>query len=256
MATAQARQVYDATGQKAWFGEYTKTWKNNPCIGQNSGFPLKHMTGDRPYILGQIKERVIFNPNHRAVSGEIHYSHNEIKEAQNLIGKLKDYIVIEPHVKKTFSQGNKDWGWHNWLKLVKELRDYPLVQLRKDKDVKGLPGVKTLETNEFRVACAIVKMSRLFVGTDGGLHHAAAAYGIVDNELVYYETPAVVIWGGFSHPQMLGYQCHYNIRANDSPPCGSKVPCQHCKDMMANVPHDLVAKTIKQAYGELSAELD
>ena len=49
MATAQARHLAITTGMKAYFGEYVKTWKENPYISKTSGLPVKNMTGDRPY---------------------------------------------------------------------------------------------------------------------------------------------------------------------------------------------------------------
>ncbi len=66
-----------------------------------------------------------------------------------------------------------------------------------------------IETKTFREALAILNKASVFVGTDGGLHHAAAALGI----------PSVVIWTGFSSPRHLGYDTHRNIH-DGSEPCG------------------------------------
>ena len=77
---------------------------------------------------------------------------------------------------------------------------------------------KKLITNDFREALLILSKAKLFVGTDGGLHHAAAALGI----------PAVVIWTGFSSPKHLGYDGHTNIH-DGSDPCGTyHGVCSHC----------------------------
>ena len=77
---------------------------------------------------------------------------------------------------------------------------------------------KWKETNTFREALQVLSKAKLFVGTDGGLHHAAAALGI----------PSVVIWTGFTSPRHLGYDTHRNIH-DGSEPCGTyDSVCQHC----------------------------
>ena len=50
-------------------------------------------------------------------------------------------------------------------------------------------------------AAELIAGARAYVGPDGCLHHVAAAV----------ETPAVVIFGGFSPKECLGYTSHINL---------------------------------------------
>ena len=85
--------------------------------------------------------------------------------------------------------------------------DLPWMQLG---DVTVKKYTNWLETTTFRHALQVLSKAKLFVGTDGGLHHAAAALGI----------PSVVIWTGFTSPRHLGYDTHRNIH-DGSEPCGT-----------------------------------
>lgn len=239
MATAQAREASRALGVPVSFGSNRnhEVFKNNPHIVPDNGFRLINEPGNRPYILAETIEKIVYNPNFRAVPGELYFTENELGEARGLAGEPGDFIVIEPGIKSVFSKDNKDWGWNNWEKLVKELKDYNPVQLVPDQSTRKLTGVRAIETETFRIACAILKEAKLFVGTDGGLHHAAAALDV----------RAVVIWSGYSHPLHLGYPQHVNVRANDSPPCGAKISCDHCKAMMAKISVQQVHEAIKEA---------
>ena len=101
-------------------------------------------------------------------------------------------------LKQVFWQGTEHWD-----ELLKH--DLPWIQLG---DVTTDKKTKWVETPTFRNALAILSKAKLFVGTDGGLHHAAAALGI----------PSVVIWTGFTSSRHLGYDTHRNIH-DGSEPC-------------------------------------
>ena len=106
-----------------------------------------------------------------------------------------------------------DSAWHGWEELFKH--DLPWLQLG---DVTVKRYTKWKETATFRDALKVLSKAKLFVGTDGGLHHAAATLGI----------PSVVIWTGFTSPRHLGYDTHRNIH-DGSEPCGTyDSVCQHC----------------------------
>lgn len=246
MATAQARMVAQTLGVKADFGEWSKLYKDNPHIAPpGRGFPVRNRTGDRPYILGQTDKQVVFNPNFRALPGDIYLTNNEEKEARKLVTKAvgnEPFILVQPEVKTTFSRGNKAWPMAHWKALVRDLKtlDIPLLQMIKD-DREGQRLCKTVVTHTFRVACAVVKRSMLLICSEGGLHHAAAAL----------DKPAVVLWTGFSHPWILGYATHLNLRYDNSPPCGMKVECDHCKRMAEKLTPDTVFAEIRKYLDQL-----
>ena len=241
MATAQARAVSEAIGMKASFGEWVKLWKHNPFIAKEKGFPVKNMTGDRPYVLGQTDKKAIWNPNFRAIPGDIFLDKEEILDFG------KDYILIQPEVKTLFSKGNK--AWVHWHELVEKLEGENLIQMipNKSEKEKVLKGVNPKVTDTFRIAVGALLNAKLIITTDGGLHHAAAAR-IYDPEgnLLQDGMDAVVIWTGFTHPRNLGYARHTNVRYDDSPPCGSKVPCDHCHHMAEKLTADMVYSAVRE----------
>lgn len=210
MATVQARALYEATGHRVRPRDYwSVVWDKNPCF-ETDGRPhieFYNVPGNRPYILGQTADRFIWNPNFRAKPGELYVD----------AGSLNGVWVIEPNVKGTVSANNKDWGFHKWQAVVDNL-DMQFVQLGMG---PWLEGVERVHTASFKAAISELKSAAGFVGTDGGLHHAAAAFGL----------PAVVVWGGFVSPEMLGYSGHINLWSGTES-CGSKAECGHCREAM------------------------
>jgi ADP-heptose:LPS heptosyltransferase len=135
-------------------------------------------------------------------------------------------VVVEPHVKGTFSGENKRWPWEYWQEVVTELRDQGkrVVQI-------SAPGTDTLLDVDFRVsesqvrvALACLAWAQPLITTDGLLHHAAAAMGV----------PATVIWGSRTDPRILGYPDHVNLSAGP-PYCGMRTECEHCHKAMREI---------------------
>ena len=91
---------------------------------------------------------------------------------------------------------------------------------------KYFNNVINLHNVNFRKSCALLSNADLFIGIEGGMHHAAAALN----------KKAVVIFGGFIDPLVTGYGFHNNIYVDiDGSPCGSRVICQHCKDCIKKI---------------------
>ena len=218
MASGDAKEANERTKKKVKLGDGVRmSWDgqvfaNNPRMASNSDTDVvwvKNYQGHRPYLKGTKNGRLLFNDDYKTRAGEIYFNQLEKKN----INKIdKDYIVVEPNVKRVYAHTvNK--AWHGWEELFKH--DLPWLQLG---DVTVKRYTKWKETNTFREALAILSKAKLFVGTDGGLHHAAAALGI----------PSVVIWTGFTSPRHLGYDTHRNIH-DGSEPCGTyDSVCQHC----------------------------
>lgn len=216
MACGEAKELHKQTGKKIKIGDGTTVYcekeifKNNPYVAKSpseSGEWLRNYVGNRPYIKKTENGKIIFK-DYKPIPGELFFSDEELSWAEK--NAPKDFIVIEPNVKETYKHTvNK--AWHYWDELVKH--DYPFYQLgMKD------PITRRVKTRDFREALLILSKAKMFVGTDGGLHHAAAALGI----------PAVVIWTGFSSPKHLGYDSHINIH-DGGEPCGTySGVCPHC----------------------------
>jgi hypothetical protein len=218
MASGDAKEANERTGKKVKLGDGVRMFldnqifANNPRMASNSDTDVvwvKNYQGHRPYLKGTKDGRLLFNDDYKPRVGEVYFSQLEKKNIDKID---KDYIVVEPNVKRVYAHTvNK--AWHGWEELFKH--DLPWLQLG---DVTVKRYTKWKETNTFREALQVLSKAKLFVGTDGGLHHAAAALGI----------PSVVIWTGFTSPRHLGYDTHRNIH-DGSEPCGTyDSVCQHC----------------------------
>jgi hypothetical protein len=218
MASGDAKEANERTGKKVKIGDGSRMFTDIQVFSNNPRMAFKYDTdvvwvnnypNSRPYLKGTNKGKLLFNDDYKPRVGEIYFSHEEQKDIDKIQG---DYIIVEPNVKKTFIHTvNK--AWHGWEELLKH--DLPWIQLG---DVTADKKTKWVETPTFRDALQVLSKAKLFVGTDGGLHHAAAALGI----------PSVVIWTGFTSPRHLGYDTHRNIH-DGSEPCGTyDSVCQHC----------------------------
>ena len=67
---------------------------------------------------------------------------------------------------------------------------------------------------DFRLACALLKEVDFYVGPEGGFGHVAAALN----------KKAVLYFGGWISPDVIGYEFHENIYYEDKQsPCGVKL---------------------------------
>jgi len=219
MASAEVKEANEATGKKIKIGNGVSMYLDDQVFANNYRMAspeekdvvwVHNYPKHRPYLKGEQDGHMIFNDGYRPKPGEIFLSDKEKAWSDKQIDK--PFILIEPNVKSTFIHTiNK--AWDKWDQLVKH--DLPWLQVGNSSAKRY---TNWIETKTFREALAILNKASVFVGTDGGLHHAAAALGI----------PSVVIWTGFSSPRHLGYDTHRNIH-DGSEPCGTySGVCKHC----------------------------
>jgi len=207
-------------GVRTW-SKWTSVWENNPRIAgpnERGDFQeLKARGADnmRPYHTAKTADRWHYNLDFRPDVGELYLTDAEIEFA----APYYPNVIVEPTIKPGASP-NKQWG--RWREFVR-LSGIPLTQLGPPGTVP-LDGVDLIETQSFRLACAVLANAKAYVGHEGGLHHAAAALGI----------PGVVIFGGFISPAQTGYDLHRNLFTGVDP-CGMRTPCKHCADAMAAI---------------------
>ena len=113
-----------------------------------------------------------------------------------------DYVIIEPTVKREASPAKQ---WHHYQEVVDAL-PYKFLQFR----YQTLSGVDSVKTSLYEAA-RLMAGCRFYVGTEGFLHHLAAALG----------KPAVVIIGAYSPPEVIGYPFHINLSVDDPEELGS-----------------------------------
>ena len=144
-----------------------------------------------------------------------HFDEKEKTFAKNIIKKLvktwnnnnskkfKKIVFIETSRKakiKKHGLNNRDWGIENWIKFIdKYKKDYLFVQSL-HADSKIINGIYTFKS-DFRQACAVLSHCDIFLGWEGGFVQAAAALN----------KNALVLFGGWIHPNVTGYNFHTNI---------------------------------------------
>lgn len=210
--------------------EYSELYEGLSYISKEvdpEGLWVHSAKGFRPYISNELstKERLAWKRSFKAEPGEIVFTEEELE-----IWPQENFVYIEPNIKGWLGP-NKDWGFDKWQEVVKSFPSLRWIQ----GPGRKLNGVEQAQTDTFRQACALLSKAALFVGTDGGLHHAAAALG----------KRAVVVWGGYTHPRNLGYDSHINLHANVEP-CGSLKPCDHCKNAMNRITIKMVVDAVQR----------
>lgn len=242
MATAQARKAKaDHPEAVVLVGDgrnihWSPVFEGNPNIAKAArpGEPViwvRNHVGCRPYVDydRSTPERMVYREDFRPEPGDLFISDKARAWADQVLGDLRGFVILEPNTKGTFG-GNKAWPWKYWEQLAAMVSG--AVQIG-PAGVDTLPGVRRIVTPEFRYALAVLERAARVITTDGALHHAAAALKI----------PAAVIWGGRTNPKYLGY-IGQNHLGTDSGYCGLNSPCDHCRAAMLAITPETVAATV------------
>lgn len=171
--------------------------------------------------------------------GEIYLSQEESDAAVRRVGDgAGRLVIIEPNTKA--QAPNKRWSHERYAKAARLLAaaGYRVAQLAAGG--MALAGTEQIRSESFRIACAVLQRARLYIGPEGGLHHAAAALGV----------PAVVIFGGFISPAVTGYDLHDNVFTGDGLGCGRVDPCDHCRECMDKITvNDIMSRALRILEG-------
>jgi ADP-heptose:LPS heptosyltransferase len=220
-------------GQLRW----SEIFENNPRIarmeerGDFQELQARGPNNHRPYHTNKTDQRWTYNLSFRPDRGEMYFS----KQEQEFGAQHSGLVIIEPNVKPTGSP-NKQWGLERWKKLVLLMRASGIVptQFMGAKGAQRMEGCEVIQSPNFRSACAVLANARACVLPEGGLHHAAAAVN----------TPAVVIFGGFTPVELTGYEGHKNLGVSLGEACGMRLPCKHCETEMAKITPERVMEEL------------
>ena len=227
MASGQVRRLHAQHGRPVHVvgfnmrPQWSEVFEGNPKIAKvrtGDCVILKNGGGCRPYIQAKTVRRWYFKEWDIA-PGEIFLSDAEREFAEPYRGK----ILIEPTTK--VPNGNKAWIWERWQQVAGNRDDFIQVG---GASATRLDGVDSVVTT-FREAMAVLSVCRAYVGSEGALHHVAAAFDV----------PAVVLWSEFVHPKFTGYASQRNLRHAEGY-CGSRLPCAGCKASMEAIAVDEV----------------
>jgi hypothetical protein len=190
---------------------------------------IKYYKGHRIYNRAGAKAWV-WNYDFRVSPGELYFRvhPDEFDGPERSDAKL---LIIEPNVPRKPCAPNKQWPAERWKTLAKELsRNWRVCQFDYGAPIQV---AERIPTRSFREAAAVLRNAGLAILPEGGLHHAAAAVGC----------PAIVLFGGFAPPRVLGYTDHVNLAGSDEA-CGSFEKCAHCAEAMNSISVDQVLEAV------------
>tara|TARA_B100001057_G_scaffold279554_1_gene279918 strand:- start:120 stop:965 length:846 start_codon:yes stop_codon:yes gene_type:complete len=192
----------------------------------------------------------------KPIPGEIFFTKKEKTDAKNIVGEAikfwnstnkknyKKIIFLETTSTKvqdgqfSIKHQNKDWGLENWQNLIDLLKKNFLIIQSVHKESKKNTSVFSPENMDFRLACAVLNETDLYVGPEGGFGHVAAALN----------KKAVLYFGGWITPEAIGYNFHENIYyKHELSPCGEyKKICSHCEEARKAISADVFLKYINK----------
>jgi len=168
--------------------------------------------------------RWLWNYDWKTQPGEFFFASDELEFATKI---KKGFVLIEPHVPRHKSVvHNKDWGMTNFQAVADKLLGdgHEVIQF-KHHDYPTLARVNVWECPSIRHSAAAMRRAGVVVCPEGGTHHAAAAVG----------ARAVVIFGGFIPPSVIGYDFHTNLTGDVDEACGNLERCEHCIQALKNI---------------------
>ena len=179
---------------------------------------------------------------------EILLTKEEDEKAESIIrqyGLEQRFLTIEPCTNKDYFGNLRAWPFERWQAVVDAIRTHSpetaVVQVGLT-DSKTLKGVLDLcGKMTFRETVALIGKARLFMGTEGGLMHAANAVKV----------EAIIVWGGLTLPEFAGYpEKHHIICSRVScAPCGHKGFCDKEHKCMKDIEESKVISMVMDVLG-------
>ena len=198
LAAGQAKLL----GRTVKIGDGSSVWEKNPLfdyipyIDINADEWFLDHAGKRGYTktIDRKRERIMVDGKCVKVKMSDKIRFNMDYRAEPAIIELEpienDYVIVEPHIKPGAPPG-KQWNYFD------KVRDCGIRFLQFNSDSFGCERVDATIVEAARWMAG----SRGYFGTEGFLHHLAAAFG----------KPAVVMMGAYNHPSVVGYDFHTNI---------------------------------------------
>jgi hypothetical protein len=248
VAAGQAQRLYDELGARVWICDCNGTprwhpiWEGNPVIvhpdervTEGRVTSLNSGPGCRPYIVYPFNEDTgwTFNQSFllRDYPARIYLTDKERQRGAWAHTTYGPYVLIEPYTKHV----NFRWPLERWAQLVAACPDLTFVQ-HTHKDSTLIPGAYA-EVATFREACGLAASADVYVRSESGLCHAAAALGVRQ----------VTLFGGCMDPQVMAGYPGQTVIADRGPnsPCGSWHPCEHCQDAMDRITVSEVIEAVR-----------
>jgi ADP-heptose:LPS heptosyltransferase len=196
-------------------------------------------------ILGQ---KIIFR-NFKPTPFRLRLTQKEQDEADNIISTygIGNFCIVNPDYKSTFFSSNKNWGFKKYQELANRLSKHiECVRLKPTDKKYREPELKNsvnIETQNVRVAAAIMEKSQFGITYDGLLQHIFAGFKI----------PCVVIQGGLVDTNVMSYDTNiHHTYKHHMTPCGSMYDCAHCKEANDSITVDEIFESCMKVMNENS----
>jgi len=184
-----------------------------------------------------------FNVNIIDHTAELYFDQEEKEWLRQSINKNElniKFIVIEPGSNDDWFGNLRAWPIDKWQELIssfiEKIPNYKIVQvgLKKTQLIDGALDLRSKTT--FRQAAMLISKAALFIGTEGGLMHAARAVN----------AESLILWGGVTTPFFAGYpDKQYIIYKNvKCAPCGHLGWCDNKHKCMNDILVDEVFKRV------------
>lgn len=152
-----------------------------------------------------------------------------------------DYLVVCPEGKREFASNRKEWGLACFQELVDSMPGRRFVQI--GVAAHGLlRGAVDFRGRTIRECAAAIRLAKAAVLLEGGLMHICHAV----------RTPAVILFGGYVRPEVVGYPELLSVASapSCSPCCRSHAKQGDCAD---HVCMEAIAPSAVRAFLEEEA---
>jgi ADP-heptose:LPS heptosyltransferase len=167
------------------------------------------------------------------------FSDDLIRQYQEAWGHLpRPWVVVNR--KASSHTPNKEWPAEHWEQLIVRLLDrYTVIEIGEGGGPRSpLPHPHYVDlTGKLPLErfLAVVAAGDIHVGPDSGPAHVAAAAG----------KPAVVIFGGYVHPDTFGYPNNVNLFTElPCSPCWLRTPCPYDRACLRRISPEQVAQAV------------
>lgn len=255
VAAGQAQRLFEMHGARVQIcacdgtPRWHEIWNGNPAIvppgerAEDAITMLRSGPGCRPYIVYPFDEQTgwTFNPAFKAREhlAKIYLTDEERERGERARETYGPYVLIEPFTKHL----NFKWPMKKWDALVEACPDLMFVQ-HTHKDSVLVAGAHP-ERATFREACGLAAAAEVYVRSESGMCHAAAALGVRQ----------VTLFGGCMDPDVMAGYPGQTVLADRGPgsPCGRWKPCPHCVAAMGRITVDEVATALRTHLRERQA---
>lgn len=240
---------------------FASVFRNNPYLT-----PLNQFDRSKPWFdLTQVQtgtrdttsSRIVWDNTLDPVRGDLFFDEGEMAWACRTLEEIRNphkfkgrVVFISPiatAARRVNGQlvvyehkVNKEWPRAHWENLIsKRPRERFVVTGPTEYRDQAPIGAQFIEC-DFRHACALMSLCDLYLGIEGGFHHAAAALRV----------PGIVIFGHWISPAITGYGAHLNLHSglSESNGCGSLTRCPVCQSWLEDLSPLQVSRLMDQLW--------